>query len=160
MPTPLEITMDRTQTAPRGSLAGHKVYCDPAGREWECWVELETSAAVRGRGFDQTLPARRQQRPAGDVGCDRLHEHPAACAGQDHRDQPGLQPGDYQRVTLDGGVAWYAMTPNGHLANLGNHTITEHDNGTITVAPSILIESAKHLSLWHGWLEHGIWRDV
>lgn len=45
---------------------------------------------------------------------------------------------------------------------LGNHQITEHDDGTITVSPSILIQStwASEPVQWHGWLEHGVWREA
>lgn len=34
---------------------------------------------------------------------------------------------------------WYGMTPNGHLAGLANHNVVEHEDGTITVAPSIKV---------------------
>lgn len=54
---------------------------------------------------------------------------------------------------------WYAMTPNGLLANLKKHTVTEHDDGTITVQPSILVNGGRHEE-WHGFLEAGVWRDA
>ena len=54
---------------------------------------------------------------------------------------------------------WYAMTPNGHLANLSNHKITEHDDGTITVSPSIRVLGDLDYA-YHGYLEKGIWRDA
>ena len=47
------------------------------------------------------------------------------------------------------------------MGNLTNHEVKEHEDGTITVAPSILIgvrESGKEQ--WHGFLEHGVWREV
>ncbi|MGB1284936.1 MAG: DUF6527 family protein [Aggregatilineales bacterium] len=56
--------------------------------------------------------------------------------------------------------SWYATTPNGNLANLRSHTVTEHDDGTITVSPSILCESWRSKGRWHGYLERGIWREV
>lgn len=66
-------------------------------------------------------------------------------------------PGAYWKS----GDIWYARTPAGLLGNLANHAVTEHDDGTITVSPSILI-SAPHRSFgptsWHGFLERGIWR--
>lgn len=41
------------------------------------------------------------------------------------------------------------------------HTITEHEDGTITVAPSILIRARPDGSMgWHGYLEHGQWRTA
>jgi len=53
---------------------------------------------------------------------------------------------------------WYARTPSGELANLARHQVTEHEDGTISVSPSILISS--HDTSWHGFLEHGNWRRV
>lgn len=74
------------------------------------------------------------------------------------QDNPRFAPGDYGRVS-DG--TWYAMTPNGHLGNLASHDVTEHEDGTISVSPSILLTSAQgDVDLWHGYLEHGIWREV
>ncbi len=67
----------------------------------------------------------------------------------------GFKPGDYG---LLGGI-WSACTPNGHLGNLKNHEVTEHEDGTITVSPSILVGDDKG-DHWHGYLEHGIWREV
>lgn len=53
---------------------------------------------------------------------------------------------------------WDCVTPNGHLGNLGNHDVTEHEDGTITVSPSILV-SDNSGELWHGFLERGVWRE-
>lgn len=65
-----------------------------------------------------------------------------------------LRPGDY---TFWKG-AWYAMPPNTDLhANLAKHEVTLHDDGTITVSPSILV--SDHKSTWHGYLEKGVWRE-
>lgn len=71
-----------------------------------------------------------------------------------------LQPGEYA-IGPDG--AWYAETPNGHTANLSAHSVTEHEDGTITVSPSILISlpavpESPRRELWHGYLERGVWR--
>lgn len=64
---------------------------------------------------------------------------------------------------------WYAMTPNGHLAGLANHSVVEHEDGTITVAPSIAVLTSwdapgehrerSERQLWHGYLERGAWRE-
>lgn len=69
------------------------------------------------------------------------------------------QPGSYWK--RNGG--WFAITPNGHLGNLSNHTVTEHEDGTITVSPSILVSTTSpnkgnSVELWHGYLERGTWR--
>lgn len=71
-----------------------------------------------------------------------------------------LRPGEYGRLE-DG--TWYAETPNGHGANLGRHKVTEHEDGTITVSPSILVSTrirGKDIQVYHGWLERGVWRDA
>lgn len=60
---------------------------------------------------------------------------------------------------IDG--VWYARPPGvppGVVANLCKHNITEHDDETITVAPSILITYGE--STWHGFLERSVWRSV
>jgi hypothetical protein len=64
-------------------------------------------------------------------------------------------PGSYWKR----GSTWFAITPNGHLGNLAGHTVTEHEDGTITVSPSILVSTTKNVELWHGFLERGVWRS-
>jgi len=54
---------------------------------------------------------------------------------------------------------WFAHTPSGQLANLSRHSVTEHDDGTITASPSILISGGGEAP-WHGYLERGVWREV
>lgn len=68
-----------------------------------------------------------------------------------------LQAGDYGTMP-DG--EWYGMTPEDtpKLAGLKNHTVIEHDDGTITVSPSILCRDNE--GAWHGYLEKGVWRAV
>ncbi|HUY03303.1 MAG TPA: hypothetical protein VMV33_08455 [Rhodocyclaceae bacterium] len=74
--------------------------------------------------------------------------------------QPGgfqlLESGEYGKWT-DG--TWFACTPNGHGANLGNHNVAEHDDGTVTVTPSILVGGSDTGPLWHGYLTRGVWRE-
>lgn len=58
---------------------------------------------------------------------------------------------------------WVAETPNGHGANLASHRVTEHEDGTITVSPSIAVSTSvngKPVQVYHGWLERGVWRDA
>lgn len=59
------------------------------------------------------------------------------------------------------GKDWYGTTPTGLLGCLSKHQITEHEDGTITVAPSILVNSAGagDRPTWHGYLERGVWRE-
>ena len=59
------------------------------------------------------------------------------------------------------GKDWYCTTPNGLFGNLSAHRVVEHEDGTITVSPSILVTSGhdhKEPS-WHGFLERGVWRE-
>jgi hypothetical protein len=53
---------------------------------------------------------------------------------------------------------WFASTPNGHGAALARHDITEHEDGTISVTPSILV-SNNDGQLWHGYLTRGVWNE-
>lgn len=69
-----------------------------------------------------------------------------------------LEPGSYWKRSIG---HFYGITPNGHLANLQKHAVTEHDDGTITVSPSILVSSPhneKAGELWHGYLVQGVWK--
>ena len=55
---------------------------------------------------------------------------------------------------------WYCCPPNTDLiGNITAHNITEHEDGTITVSPSILIKRYDGKQ-WHGYLERGVWREV
>lgn len=54
---------------------------------------------------------------------------------------------------------WEVRPPGVHAGTLHEHTVVEHEDRTITVTPSILLEGFGGVGvLWHGWLEHGIWR--
>ncbi len=72
--------------------------------------------------------------------------------------------GDYPYNAIEPGVyflwrgKWYGVTPNGLMANLGGHQITEHEDGTITVSPSIFVNQGQEPN-WHGFLERGVWRE-
>ena len=68
---------------------------------------------------------------------------------------PILFPGDF---IMDSQGHWHGCSPNGHMCNLTNHRVDEHEDGTITVSPSIKI-SVSHNEVWHGFLQHGIWRE-
>jgi hypothetical protein len=71
-----------------------------------------------------------------------------------------LEVGDYGRWDADKGN-WHARVPDGKLANLGAHTVVEHEDGSITVSPSILVtQPGAWPPEWHGWLERGVWRQA
>lgn len=71
--------------------------------------------------------------------------------------------GGYCPVERDGKRIWMARTPNGHYGDLSAHDVVEHEDGTITVSPSILVsttQDGKPVEVWHGYLERGVWRQV
>lgn len=69
------------------------------------------------------------------------------------------QPGDYWFDPTT--RVWYVECPNGCFGSLANHQVVEHADGTITVSPSILVRVVNNLQTqWHGYLEHGVWREV
>ena len=70
----------------------------------------------------------------------------------DEHDALYLNEGDYGK---DASGTWYARPPGCHMGSLANHEVTEHDDGTITVSPSILITDGKFT--WHGYLIKGEW---
>lgn len=64
--------------------------------------------------------------------------------------------GEYWR----NGNRWCAITPrHDHFVDVTTWTVTEHDDRTITVAPSIFVNQGKS-NAWHGFLERGTWREV
>lgn len=69
---------------------------------------------------------------------------------------PEARPGDYWKK----GEGIWGIWPPGmkEAARISKHTITEHEDGTITVSPSILFDSPDYK--WHGYLERGVWREV
>lgn len=76
------------------------------------------------------------------------------------RDKPfAFKPGDYGQ---DAEGVWWIRPPRGGLGRLDNHTVVEHEDGTITVSPSILQSGSwdsEPATQWHGYLEHGVWRE-
>lgn len=71
-----------------------------------------------------------------------------------------LEPGDYCMRGRDGegagGFLW-VMLPNGSgPSRLEGWDVTEHEDGTITAAPSILDNGTG----WHGYLTRGEWTTV
>lgn len=72
---------------------------------------------------------------------------------------------DYGKLTHEKGWYWYCCVPgdnddNFNMGDLSKHTVTENEDGSITVSPSILIGSYTSNDAWHGYLEGGIWREV
>lgn len=90
-----------------------------------------------------------------------------------------VQPGDIWRYTTDDGhpivvrdeptnltgTMWGFCDPLGHHGTLRKHTVREHEDGSITVAPndgsSNSILNTGKLGEWHGYIEAGtVWREV
>lgn len=61
-----------------------------------------------------------------------------------------VSEGDYYR---DAAGKWWARPPNSDLGVL-DHEVEEHDDGTITVSPSIAGDA------WHGYLRRGEWSEA
>ena len=72
--------------------------------------------------------------------------------------------GSYQKVlNTDGSTAyWNILDLSGRPGTIrqGGHSITEFEDGTITVSPSILATEEEHGHDWHGFLERGIWKEA
>lgn len=63
------------------------------------------------------------------------------------------------------GTVWGICCPVvGGIATLTKHTVREHEDGTISVRPgdgssnSIMVSAGSRR--WHGYIEHGVWREV
>ena len=67
-------------------------------------------------------------------------------------------PGDYGK---DSNGVWWCCPPTGRcpIGNLKDHTITEHEDGTITVTPSILFSNTHAGRGYHGYLTRGEWSE-
>ncbi len=73
-------------------------------------------------------------------------------------DEYALEQGEYGK-SPEG--LWYCRVPapGFSVGGLGKHQVTEHEDGTITVSPSILSYGHNNRQ-WHGYLERGVWREV
>ena len=65
-----------------------------------------------------------------------------------------FKEGEYGK---DNRGVWRARPPGGHLGDLSGHEVEEHEDGTITVSPSILIDDGR--TQWHGYLRRGLWLE-
>lgn len=71
-----------------------------------------------------------------------------------------LAEGDYGFHPKSG---WQVRPPGCHAGGIGKHDVIEHEDGTITVSPSILLtdfDEEGNEKQWHGYLERGVWRQV
>ncbi len=68
-----------------------------------------------------------------------------------------LSSGDYGKNLVTG--EWLARPPTCHAGGLKNHNVIEHEDGTITVSPSILITADGMNGSYHGFLKRGVWNE-
>lgn len=80
--------------------------------------------------------------------------------------EPGQFPEgfDISRICYWFDRIWYLYLPRGGLGNLAGHQVTEHEDGTITVSPSVLLTSTRKGSAnpdkrRHGFLKRGAWES-
>lgn len=70
------------------------------------------------------------------------------------------RPGDYMKVeTGRGAVYWYVADPVGEIGTItkAHHVVIEHEDGTISVQPSIVSPVVEGGVPWHGYLNRGVW---
>lgn len=76
-----------------------------------------------------------------------------------------LERGDYMLEPKSG--RWLARVPDPRtndmdMSDLSSHQVVEHEDGTITVSPSIGHHGNTpegNRVYWHGFLERGVWRE-
>lgn len=55
---------------------------------------------------------------------------------------------------------WVCLPDGTGPSRLEGWDVTEHEDGTVTVSPSILdADPEKNGQGWHGYLERGVWRQ-
>ncbi len=69
----------------------------------------------------------------------------------------------HRRTGMDAGI-WICRTPpnavgRSYSGDLRRHNVLEHEDGTISVSPSIQVDDGEGHG-WHGYLERGVWRTV
>lgn len=72
----------------------------------------------------------------------------------DNSDPRDAQPGDYFFVDWTGTRQLWFRDPIGNPGRVTKHEVSEHDDGTITVTPSILDDDPGG---YHGHLTRGVW---
>lgn len=52
---------------------------------------------------------------------------------------------------------WLVYLPGAGIGNLSRHTVEEHEDGTITVSPSLVLRGGENRGYRHGFLRRGEW---
>lgn len=68
-----------------------------------------------------------------------------------------VEPGDYWKPENRPDGEWWIRDPFGYFGRITQHTVTEHEDGTITVEPSILDDRGPGQPSFHGFLRAGVW---
>lgn len=83
-------------------------------------------------------------------------------------DRSSREPAKSETTSNLIGSIWMVAAPMSYgfaLGNLTHHTVREHDDDTISIRPndgssnSILITGHNSES-WHGYIEHGEWKEI
>jgi hypothetical protein len=83
-------------------------------------------------------------------------------------DSQGIRVRDGVRLDLsrvcywDKDGEWFLYLPGCGIGSLREHEVVEHEDGTITVQPSILMtgHNQGQETTVHGYLERGVWRGA
>lgn len=72
-----------------------------------------------------------------------------------------LEAGEYC-FDAGGDGRWYLCMPDGIQCAISPkiHSVMEHEDGSITVSPSIIRYKTTTSPEWHGFLERGVWRSA
>lgn len=94
---------------------------------------------------------------------------------------PDLQSGDYWKLVVDGPEGrrpmrvsaegklteecWRFYLDGFGVGTLTQHTVREHEDGTISVrrgdgSSNSILQSGPHGRSWHGYIEHGVWEEI
>ena len=80
----------------------------------------------------------------------------------DNFDWRESEPGDYGWQTWhlnEGERELFIRDPFGAVGRIAisTHRVTEHEDGTVTVDPSIAPRDGAEPGAFHGWLRQGVW---
>lgn len=66
-------------------------------------------------------------------------------------------PEDHRYYAM--GIRWLISYGTCGAIREGTHTVEEHDDGAITVSPSLVMPYSTAGERWHGWLRRGVFED-
>ena len=156
----LEATLDVTAVSGTSPTLDVRLETTVDGTNWDTVAAFPQRTATGQRGKAFAGLGQGAARPVDGV-TTRGRRRPDVVGTVVVPDDP--QPGDYwrHRFSAEWPWEWWAIVPvtGASAAALGDHDVVEHDDGTITVSPSILVDRS-HGPPWHGWLVGGLWQEV